>query len=210
MKPRGYRSDLRAEQARATRARILEAVLRLGVLDHLALPTHAAVARAAGVAERTVYRHFPTAEHLREAFAKWRREHLRPEEGDDLRLDELPDLYEKLPERMRATGLLDAYRPRVVPPALFENRELRLRGIERALSKSIPDATPTQRRQLALLLYVLTSFDALIRGQEHYGFEPEQVVPVMSWALRIIVERLLRGDDPWVPEGRPRRKRRRA
>src|SRR5512141_2398148 len=124
MTARGYRSALRAEQAQATRARILEAVLRVSAVD-LSFPAHAAVARAAGIAERTVYRHFPTAEHLHEAFAKWRKEHLRPEEGDNLALEELPDLYEKLPERMRATGLLEAYKPRAVPPALFETRQRR-------------------------------------------------------------------------------------
>jgi hypothetical protein len=54
-----------------------------------------------------------------------------------------------------------------------------------------------------LVLYVLTSFDTLSRGKEHYGFTPEQVVSVMSWALRGIIERLAHGDYPWAtPERR--------
>ena len=64
-----YHSPLRASQAAATRERIVEAcvaLMRQG--DDL---TYASVAAAAGVQERTVYRHFPKKEDLEVALWDW-------------------------------------------------------------------------------------------------------------------------------------------
>ena len=60
---REYRSALRAEQAEATRARILDATIRViaGGLAYVSIP---AVAREAGVSVPTVYRHFATKRDL--------------------------------------------------------------------------------------------------------------------------------------------------
>lgn len=64
---RAYRSTLREEQAKATRQRIVDALVEqateLGRSDF----SIAAVAARAGVAERTVYRYFPTREALLDA-----------------------------------------------------------------------------------------------------------------------------------------------
>jgi AcrR family transcriptional regulator len=69
MAQRKYESALREEQVRDTRQRILEGAARITLLDQSRVK-HAAVARAAGVAERTVYRHFPTVADLHTAFMK--------------------------------------------------------------------------------------------------------------------------------------------
>ena len=62
-KARSYRSQLRAEQAEVTRARILDATVRVMAagLPFLSIP---AVAREAGVSVPTVYRHFGTKRDL--------------------------------------------------------------------------------------------------------------------------------------------------
>lgn len=66
---RAYRSPLRQQQAAATRARILrvcaELVARRTSLD-IAIPE---LARAAGVSQPTIYRHFPTKRDLFNALA---------------------------------------------------------------------------------------------------------------------------------------------
>ena len=64
--PRPYSSDLRAEQADATRRRILDAV-RTMLADGATTMSYAALARVARVAVPTIYRHFPTRAHLFEA-----------------------------------------------------------------------------------------------------------------------------------------------
>lgn len=64
-----YHSPLRASQAAATRERIVAACVAL--MQRGADLTYAAVAAAAGVQERTVYRHFPTKEDLAAGLWDW-------------------------------------------------------------------------------------------------------------------------------------------
>ena len=71
-----YHSPLRQAQSAATSQRILEAVRE--VLERGDEPTYALVAEAAGCQERTVYRHFPTREHLAAAFWDWQYSILGP------------------------------------------------------------------------------------------------------------------------------------
>jgi AcrR family transcriptional regulator len=61
---RTYRSPLRAQQAQRTRELILAAYADLVVAGRSSNVTMAAVAARAGVAERTVYRHFPSGQSL--------------------------------------------------------------------------------------------------------------------------------------------------
>jgi len=61
---RTYRSPLRAQQAQRTRELILAAYADLVVAERSSDITMAAVAARAGVAERTVYRHFPNGQAL--------------------------------------------------------------------------------------------------------------------------------------------------
>lgn len=61
-----YRSPLREAQASATRMKILDAMV--DVIESGAEPTYANLAEAAGVQERTVYRHFRTRDDLYAAF----------------------------------------------------------------------------------------------------------------------------------------------
>jgi AcrR family transcriptional regulator len=67
--PRPYKSALREEQAKATRDRILGAAIDLMQADESA-PMDA-IAKAAGVERRTVFRHFETREALLTAAFQW-------------------------------------------------------------------------------------------------------------------------------------------
>lgn len=63
---REYRSELRAEQARATRERILDAALEL-LRSGAREMSYASLAKTARVSVPTIYRHFPTRPELFEA-----------------------------------------------------------------------------------------------------------------------------------------------
>src|SRR6476646_4835253 len=68
---RSYASPLREEQTAATRRRIVEALAALLDEDHTTEVSLAEVAQRAGVAERTLYRHFPTKLDLYSAVYQW-------------------------------------------------------------------------------------------------------------------------------------------
>lgn len=62
--PRRYRSELRDDQAAATRERLLQAAHRLLGTTRPVDLAFSDVAAAAGVSVRTMYRHFPTSDDL--------------------------------------------------------------------------------------------------------------------------------------------------
>ena len=76
-----YDSPLRREQAEQTRSRIVGAAVELivGGVEGLTMQE---VAKAAGVALRTVFRHFPTREDLLDAI--WRALQVRMGDTPDL------------------------------------------------------------------------------------------------------------------------------
>jgi AcrR family transcriptional regulator len=196
MATRKYRSPLRKQQANATRQRILDAAGRITVLD-IARVTHAAVARAAGVAERTVYRHFPTVASLHDAFAKLQEERFGRDNAEEFAIGDLAALYERWPARIKDTGMLELLLEQEEPRPFIKSRRERYARLERALRPLVPRATPTQRRQLVLVFGALVSAEVFRRGKLVLDLDPEQVVPGPAWALRVLIDSLRKGKTPW-------------
>jgi AcrR family transcriptional regulator len=194
---RKYVSQLRSEQTKDTRERILAGAARITLFDATRL-THAAVAHSAGVSERTVYRHFPTVSALHEAFAKYQERRFGRDQGEVLSLDELPSSYERWPDRIESTTALDyVMHEQKDPPMLTKSRRKRYERLERALLDVVPDATQTQVRQLVLVFGALLSPEVFRRGKVLLRMDPRDVVPGPAWALRVLIDRLRKGDAPW-------------
>ncbi len=196
MTPRKYRSPLREEQAQRTRQRLIEAAADLTLFD-FSLLTHANVARSAGVAERTVFRHFPTVAALHDAFATFQEQRFAMDQSQDLSIDDVPEAYERWPERLAGTGLIEELTKREESPAVTKSRRKRYARLERALRELVPDATETQLQQLALVFGALASPEVFRRGKMILGLDPEAIVPGPAWAMRVLIERLRNGDGPW-------------
>lgn len=186
---RSYRSDLRSEQAAATRDRILDATMRV-MAGGLADVTVPAVARAAGVSVPTVYRHFGTK---RELFAA-----LQPHLQRRLGIDRIPapTSIDGLRGSLVALiggmdGLDDVARAALASPAGEEVR--RIHGPNRfRLGRTIadgvaPELPEADRDRVARLLVVMTSSSALRMWREQFGRSVEEIADEIDRAVRAVI-----------------------
>jgi AcrR family transcriptional regulator len=190
MKPAAkYESPLREEQKAETRRRILGAAERLMQDADLGELTFAAVAREAGVQERTVYRHFATKGDLLDAL--W--DALDPRIGTA----SFPD--------SEAT-LIDG--PRRVFPAFDDNenlmrafwstpqgREFRLRvndkrkaAIRKAVADAVKDLPANEARWVTATAQLLYSGAAWQTMKDYWGFSGDEAGKASSFMLQLIFD----------------------
>lgn len=196
MNTRKYNSTLREEQARNTRQRILEGASRI-VMFRFERLTHRSVAKAAGVSERTVYRHFPTVDELHEAFREHQEKRFGGVYDEDISLDDLPAMFEQWPERLDEAAIDDYLRDQETPPSLVASRRVRYAIVQRSLAKEFPDATPDELRQVVIVLTSLMSPDAFARGKQILDLDISAVAVGNAWALRVLIDSLHSGNTPW-------------
>ena len=183
---RGYRSELRAQQADATRVRILDATLRVMArgLASLSIPE---VAREAGVSVPTVYRHFGSKEDLLAAVYPHvaRRVGLDrvpdPESLDDLRdvirmYFEKVDSYSDLELAAVASPAADATRHATMPQ--------RLARLSRFADSVQPRLARADRDRITRLLAVLTTSSSFRMWRDHLGVSVEQAADDIDWVMR--------------------------
>jgi len=181
----GAYSELRAAQAQATRARILEAtvnVMARGVAS-VSIP---AVAREAGVSVPTVYRHFGTKRNLLASVFP----HVVRRAGlDELvpprSIEELGHGVRALFERIDSAG--DLARAAAASPAADEVRRVdmpaRLEMSRRLADSIVPKLTPGDRDRIARLLTILISASALRVWRDHLGSTVEEAADDIDWVI---------------------------
>ena len=186
---RAYRSELRAEQAEATRARILDATGRViaGGLASLSIP---AVAREAGVSVPTIYRHFATKRDLLSAVYPHvvRRagfdELVIPRSMNEL-LDGLPAYFE------RTDSLGDLARIAMASPASEEVRALnmpdRIAMFRRIAESIVPRPSDVDRDRIARLLVILTASSALRMWRDHLGSSVDEAADDVDWVIHALI-----------------------
>ena len=187
---RAYRSGLRAEQAQETRARILDASVRVmsGGLAYVSIP---AVAREAGVSVPTVYRHFATKRDLLAA--------VYPHVVRNAGLDKLvpPRSMAELRDGVRGyfdrtESLDDLARAAMAGPASEEVRRLNIperQSIFRALADSIePKVSELDRDRIARLLMILTTSSSLRMWRDHLGLSVDEAADDVDWIVKAAIE----------------------
>lgn len=186
---RPYRSELRAEQARDTRERILDATVRLvaGGIASVSIP---AVAREAGVSIPTVYRNFKTKRELFEALYP----HLmsRAQLGQVRTPTSLEDLREGLVSLFkRVESFDDLARAAMASPASEEARHLSMPeriARTRQFAKTIaPELPARDRDRISRLLVILTTSASLRMWRHHMGLSIEQAADDVEWIVRSVV-----------------------
>ncbi len=186
---RQYRSKLREEQAEETRARILDATLRVmaGGIATVSIPD---VAREAGVSVPTVYRHFGTKTDLLAAVYPYlsMRAGLR-----DLIVPETIAEFREMVHTMfgRLESLGDVARAAMTGPASDEPRRMqmpeRTAMSRRFVAGVMPAATPTERDRLARVLLVLASSSSMRMWREQIGSSVHEAADDIDWVLRTLV-----------------------
>jgi AcrR family transcriptional regulator len=189
---RPYRSQLRAEQAAETRARILDAALRVmaGPRD-IAIPD---VAREAGVSIPTIYRHFGTKDDLlhelyphvarRAGIALARFEDIPPPRS----MSELRAALRAGYGRIEAVGQDDLAVAAMGGPAADEVRRVsmprRLSAFRSLVDTIMPGLGETERDRFARLLVVLTTSSALRTWREYLGSSADEAADDVDWIVR--------------------------
>jgi AcrR family transcriptional regulator len=192
---RSYTSPLRAEQAAATRRRILDAAIALlqeTGSGEVAMPD---VAERAGVSASTAYRAFATREDLLEGV-----------------LDELKDRFETVAgPRPTTVGELVESVERAVPAvfevedlyrALFaipEGRELhrstasqRSRAIDEMLRRELagiePQLLAVEAHRFVAALHLVSSSRSVLFLKDYEGLDVDDASATIQWVLRVLID----------------------
>ncbi len=165
---RPYDSKIRRQQAADTRERVItagsELVHELPSWDWHEL-TFRAVAERAGVGERTVYRHFPSERHLKDAVMQ----RLEAEAGvryDEVTLDEVPAVAALVFESLHGFAV-QAVTLQPADPTFVDADTRRQAALRRSVAASAPHWTDAQKETASALLDVLwnlPSYERLING----------------------------------------------
>jgi AcrR family transcriptional regulator len=186
---RTYRSELRAEQAEATRARILDAAGRV-MADGIASVSIPGIAREAGVSVATVYRHFATKTDLLDAMYP----HLLRRTGlDDLvpprRIEDLRDGLRALFERTDSFD--DLARAAMASPASGEVRRLsmarRLGWAREFAETNAPGLAAAERDRIARLIVVLTTSSSVRMWRDQLGSSIDEATDDVDWVVRAVI-----------------------
>lgn len=188
-KAREYRSELRTQQAEATRARILDATVQV-MARGIASVSIPAVAREAGVSVPTVYHHFATKADLMAAVYP----HLMRRSGADKvpmprTVDEVRGAVRAVFERMNS--LDDIARAAAVSPAADEARRTtmpqRLAVGRQLADLHVPKLTAADRERIARLMAVLVTSASLRMWRDHLGLSVDEAAEDIEWVLRAAI-----------------------
>jgi AcrR family transcriptional regulator len=186
---RSYQSELRAQQAEATRARILDACVRVSArgIATLSIP---AVAREAGVSVPTIYRHFGTKLDLLAAVyphvlqRAGLREFVTPSSLDELR-DGVREIFDQV------DTFDDLARAAMASPAAAEVRQLsmprRMAQIRQLVETIDPTLVPVDRDRISRLLAILVSSSSLRMWRDHLGSSVDEAADDVDWMVRAAI-----------------------
>jgi AcrR family transcriptional regulator len=193
---RRYDSPVRRQRAAETRQRIVaagsELVHELSSWDWREL-TFRAVAERAGVGERTVYRHFPTERHLREAVMK----RLHEESGVDYDHVQLATLTSLTRRILTSLESFSVGRSVVEPddPTFHAIDDHRRAALLQAVAVAAPHWSETQQTTAAGVLDVIWNVPSYERLVAAWQFDTSRAVDAVCWAIDLVVA-AIDGDRP--------------
>ena len=186
---RAYSSQLRAEQAQETRARILDATVKVMAagIASVSIPD---VAREAGVSVPTVYRHFGTKQALLAAVYP----HLAHRAGlGQISVPESVDEFREMVRNVfgRLFSLGDDARVAMTSPASEEARRIQMPSryamSRRFAATVMPTVAKADQDRLARVLVVLASSSAMRSWLDHLGSSVDEAADDIDWLIRTAI-----------------------
>jgi AcrR family transcriptional regulator len=190
-----YDSPLRREQAEQTRARIVEAARQLVVSGVEGL-TMQQVASEAGVALRTVFRHFPTRDDLLDAV--WLS--MNRQLGDTPDLEGMDELMAFVPELFGRYEAVEGQIRGAMFARTFEAARQRIgsdraRKMRQAVAAQFQGGDPRGRAMAASAAYTLTVPLVSIVLKEAYGLSSPEAARAAAWAIRTLAKAYAENPD---------------
>ncbi|HEY7899073.1 MAG TPA: TetR family transcriptional regulator [Gemmatimonadaceae bacterium] len=186
---RPYSSPLRQQQAAVTHRRIIDAAIALLTARPGSEISHESVGRAAAIAVRTVYRHFPTRSDLLDEVWEELDQRLGlsklPTTGSAALVEFVPELFARLDANAALVNALIT--SNTGHEMSRRTGERRLEAIERSLADETSHLPRAERNRLIGLVRVLTSpmtWHVLHEKTRVTGDEPARAV---MWALRQLI-----------------------
>ena len=194
-----YTSNLRERQVAQTREFILDAVTALLGDRRADEVTTREIATAAGVSERTVYRHFPDRTAVLEGLSQrmTRIDGVKPAFGAGS-LDDIAPLSRRLMELLdehyvtaRAEAVFNADPRRFAADTQTNTRELR-----ELFERELPELGEREQLRIAAVIRCLLSTQAWLRMREECGVPGTESGPVVAWVIDTIIRELRAGNTP--------------
>ncbi len=190
-KSRPYESPLRAEQAAATRDRIVNAAIELLQRGDSGDVSMNDVAEQAGVAVRTVYRAFPTRDDLFDGVLETIKQHFAAAAGPHPRSPD--EFVATAPAAVRAVFAIEPlYRALF---ALAAERALHQRGatarqaaILEFFANDIDRLRPDAARRFVALIHLATSSTSVLFLKDYARLDAEDAGAAIQWALETIIQ----------------------
>lgn len=186
-------SSLADQRAAVTRKAILAATQHLLVHEHPAAISVPAVATAAGVSVRTVYRYFPSKQALLDAIANYFPEMANVHVAATF--ESLDGAREAL---IRLWSLFDdnraAVRAEHMSPAGSELRQRRLTEtrtqVHKFVSKVAPVGSEADRERTSDAVVAVTSSSMFLELTDRLGYTGEEAARLAIWMATALIEKL--------------------
>jgi AcrR family transcriptional regulator len=197
---RSYASPLRERQARETRELILATLTDLLDHRHADEVTTREIAQAAGVSERTVYRHFPDRHALLRGLTARLGTQIEADpptfsltgiDGLSAVVTSLMTMLERHHAAARAEALFNAD-----PRRFSDDTRANSESLRAAIHASFPGLDARDVTKLVAVIRCLVSAQAWLRMREEFGVPGEESGPVVAWVLDLIVDEVRRGGRP--------------
>lgn len=195
---RSYESPLRERQVQQTRDDILDALVAMLANRGVDEVTTKELARAAGVSERTVYRHYPDRRALVEALTSRFLDSGEWAPTTPVELERLPAAATDL------MAVLEAHHAEAQAEALLNADPRRFAGqtsshteeFRQLIERSLPQLEAGEQRSLAAVLRVLFSAQTWLRMRAESGIDGDLSGPIVAWAIEVLSNEAEHGNPP--------------